>query len=182
MRLTPAAEELLSHAINPLPLTLEYFRPQIMLSVPDFDFEPYARKLFPEARDATAALVGLSLQLANWSYAHEIAQAVGSREGSYWHAIIHRMEPDYSNANYWFRRVGTHPIFEEIKVGAQAILSQNPVAGWHISTSWVPETFCEWVREAIESKQTSKDTIVRAIQQLEVRSLFEYCASPGASR
>ena len=41
--------------------------------------------------------------------AHAIAQEDSSAEGSFLHGILHRREPDYDNARYWFRRVGKHP-------------------------------------------------------------------------
>src|SRR4051812_45518056 len=36
--------------------------------------------------------------------AHELAQDVENADGSLLHAILHRREPDYMNARYWFRR------------------------------------------------------------------------------
>lgn len=40
---------------------------------------------------------------------HEICQAIETPTGSFWHAIMHRREGDFSNSHYWYRRAGTHP-------------------------------------------------------------------------
>lgn len=70
--------------------------------------------LFPGARAPKGALAGLYLYFGCWQQAHEVAQDDPSAEGSYWHGIIHRQEPDASNANYWFRRVGKHPVLAQL--------------------------------------------------------------------
>jgi hypothetical protein len=65
--------------------------------------------LFPHSRAPEAALAGLYVYFSCWDEAHEIAQSIHTREGSYWHAIVHRQEPDAGNSAYWFHRVGEHP-------------------------------------------------------------------------
>jgi hypothetical protein len=42
----------------------------------------------------------------DWEQAHAIAQDVPTREGSWVHAYLHRVEGDQWNANYWYNRAG----------------------------------------------------------------------------
>jgi hypothetical protein len=55
--------------------------------------------------------------------AHEIAQAVENPDGSFLHGILHRREPDYGNAAYWFRRAGRHKCFPEIARRSSGLLN-----------------------------------------------------------
>src|SRR5580704_806309 len=61
---------------------------------------------FPGVRSPGGAVAGLLLIAGCWSEAHDVASELDTPEGSYWHALIHRMEPDTWNSNYWFRSVG----------------------------------------------------------------------------
>jgi hypothetical protein len=52
-------------------------------------------------------LRGLALlESGDWNGAHGIAQADPSDVGSWLHGIVHMVEPDRSNAMYWYRRAG----------------------------------------------------------------------------
>ncbi len=48
-------------------------------------------------------------------HAHHLVQNLRSPESAYWHAIIHRREKDFSNAQYWTDRVGEHPIHKTLR-------------------------------------------------------------------
>jgi len=139
-----------------------------------------ADALFPGARDPQAALSGLMLLLGDWERSHELSQDNPSREGAYWHAIAHRIEPDSSNAAYWFRRVGVHPIFEELQERARAILSERNPSGWRLKPAWDPLAFIAWCDEA-RARPSGKagghaEHAALAIQRAEWHLLFEWCA------
>ncbi|MEX1230643.1 MAG: hypothetical protein WEB58_10405 [Planctomycetaceae bacterium] len=68
--------------------------------------------------DLTALRAGIFQVHDFLDESHELSQSIEGagthRHGDYWHAIMHRREPDYPNAKYWFRHVGRHPIFAEL--------------------------------------------------------------------
>ena len=47
---------------------------------------------------------------------HRISQKIESETGSFWHAIMHRREPDFSNSKYWWGKVGS-TLFSQIYTG-----------------------------------------------------------------
>ncbi len=61
-----------------------------------------------------ACLSGLWLLAGELDRSHTISQAIKRPEGSFWHGIMHRREGDFSNAKYWFRQVGSNPLFQQI--------------------------------------------------------------------
>jgi hypothetical protein len=42
----------------------------------------------------------------DWEAAHDIAQDIHTRDGSWLHAYLHRKEGDLWNAGYWYRQAG----------------------------------------------------------------------------
>jgi hypothetical protein len=136
-----------------------------------------------EARDAIrrSALpklvrAGLYLHFDYWEEAHELAQDVETPDGSYWHGIVHRQEPDAANAAYWFQRVGAHPIFPALRARAAEL-------GYRTGANWDPIAFIDYCENA--QAESAEEQIARDVQRAEWELLFDYCAreaKPGAAQ
>ena len=131
--------------------------------------------LLPGARAAEAAISGLLLLAGCWEDSHEVSQNIPSREGSYWHAVAHRMEPNSANAAYWFRQVGEHLIFAELYRRASEILERRG-APWKLQPAWDPFLFIEWCDEARLGPGSDLENTALEIQRAEWELLFEWCA------
>ena len=107
---------------------------------------------------------GLYVYFSCFDEAHNIAQDIPTAEGSYWHAIVHRQEPDAGNSSYWFRQVGAHPIYSALARAAGG------------AASWDPFGFIEQCETARRNPGSDLESRVRALQRLEWQLLFDYCA------
>jgi hypothetical protein len=137
-----------------------------------------ASALFPAARAPKAALSGLLLLLGCWDESHQVSQDIPSSDGSYWHGIAHRIEPDASNAKYWFGQVGPHPIFPKLRDAAAEILQRGDVPDWNLEPAWNPFLFIEWCDQARRAPGARKECAALEIQRAEWDLLFESCALP----
>lgn len=135
-----------------------------------------AEKLFPSARAPLAAFCGLYLYFSCRDEAHEAAQADSSAEGSYWHAIVHRQEPDAGNSSYWFRRVGPHPVFPPLLDAALSIVRSIPGASLELAQAWDPFAFIQVCEKARQRPGSEVERAALAIQRAEWQLLFDYCA------
>ena len=113
---------------------------------------------------AKACHAGLWLYWDFHDESHAISQDLQTAEGSAWHAILHRREPDAGNSNYWWKRVGNHPLFGQLK-------TQSPAYGYEYSTAAKFIEFCERVR----GTGTTEEENAQHVQRLEWQNLFEYC-------
>ena len=78
-----------------------------------------------------ACAAGLWLRFDFLDESHRVSQEdEGNPERDFWHAVMHRREPDAFNSKYWWRRVGAHPVLRQrrwlVEPGAQAV---HPSAG-----------------------------------------------------
>jgi hypothetical protein len=135
--------------------------------------------LFPSARAPEAAMSGLYLYFGCFEESHNFSQAINTPEGSYWHGMLHRQEPDPGNAAYWFRRVRRHPIFPALQEEA-AILSSANQAGFEVSDEWDPFAFIEFCESARKKPESPAEHLAKDIQLVEWQMLFDYCAAPAA--
>jgi hypothetical protein len=95
---------------------------------------------------------------------HALSQELETREGSFWHAIMHRREPDASNSKYWWRRVGSHPVLDQLR-------EESPAVGYAFTTSEAFVDCCERVR----GTHSGDEMVARRVQRLEWQLLFDWC-------
>ena len=153
-------EHLLNLCGEELPLVFPFGNPELAAALTSI---PSAADLFPDAPAPDAALAGLWLRAGDFDRSHSIAQDLHTAEGSYWHGILHRMEPDPGNAGYWFRRVGRHPIFADLahRSGAR---------------NWDPFAFIDECERARRKPGFADERRARQLATLEWELLFAWCA------
>ena len=100
----------------------------------------------------TSLAIGLKMYVDDIHGAHDLCQDINTDSVSYWHAIMHRREPDYSNSRYWHRLAAAHPLLKQSPFGI------------------VPQ---------IESAKGNSSSDLLQLQREEWLQLFEYCAAHG---
>jgi hypothetical protein len=141
--------------------------------------DQHAIDLFPNSFSPDAALAGLWLYLSGFEECHEIAQHITTPEGHFWHAIVHRQEPDSGNSAYWFRHTGQHAIFRELAHQADEILGKYPEAEFRTGGKWDPYSFILFCERARQQPNSSSERAALEIQRAEWQLLFHHCARPA---
>lgn len=133
-----------------------------------------------EIRCVKSALLLLN---SNLDASHTLSQSIHSSTGSYLHGIMHRMEPDYPNAKYWFRQTGSHPLYprlwQEIKAWAAQDASvlhtgHAQLNKWLEADEYDPFIYVDLVELALASKSDELIVQLEQIQHLELRLLLNY--------
>jgi hypothetical protein len=135
-------------------------KPLLMKFDPTADHGRFVRD--PEM--ARACLAGLWLYHDFLDESHAVSQELPSAEGSFWHAVMHRREPDAGNSKYWWRRVGSHPVISQLVEAA-------PALGYDYTTPLDFVDFCERVR----GTKGADEEVAKRVQLLEWQLLFDYC-------
>ena len=78
---------------------------------------------------ALACCAAIWLRFDFLDKSHQISQSLDTPEGSFWHGVMHRREPDFANAKYWFRRVGQHELYGPLAEEARKLVREETTAG-----------------------------------------------------
>jgi hypothetical protein len=135
--------------------------------------------------DAIALRAGLMQMHDFLDASHHVSQSIEGEgrhaAGDYWHAVMHRREPDYHNSKYWFRRVGVHPLFPELAQRAELILRACPSPEsehWRnrlvTKAGWDPLAFVDLCAGCADSEETPLAIAAREIQWQEMRLLLRH--------
>jgi len=109
--------------------------------------------------------------------AHTLAQEIEGSDGAFVHGIMHRREPDFGNAAYWFRRVGKHQAFPEIaaRAGSLDALKANPKIHSALlpASGWDAFAFIHLCEQYLRSSDTARG-LLQQIQAIETEGLLDY--------
>jgi len=72
-------------------MTLQEFKITLAKVTPPAEIAPLLKALWHDAR-------------GDWHKAHDLAQEITTKDGSWVHAYLHRKEGDKFNAQYWYNR------------------------------------------------------------------------------
>lgn len=134
--------------------------------------------LFPRALSPRGARAGLLLHHGQWEEAHRIAQDLSTPEGSFWHGIIHRLEPDPGNAAYWFRRTGRHAVFPSLRTAVREIEARYPQCRLKMGQDWDPFAWIDLWGSAGRDKGSDAWRMAVEIDRAEWGILYQYCVDP----
>lgn len=128
---------------------------------------------------ADAMLGGLWLWHDALDECHRIVQDIASPTGSFWHAIMHRREGDFSNSKYWYRRCASHQVVRMMGSVASSLAGEHlpdRLVGGAIGSGWGSGGFVDLVAAVHNKPADPRRVIAIRFQQAEWQALFEYCA------
>jgi hypothetical protein len=133
-----------------------------------------------QAQAMRALISGLYLWNGSMENSHTISQDLESSTGSYLHGILHRIEPDYSNAKYWFRMAGGHPYGERLQQDSLNLLRESASVNESFyqrfaqEKSWNPLLFTDMVAAFLQKRSDAEEgSLLERIQAMELNLLLE---------
>jgi hypothetical protein len=139
---------------------------------------------------AQSVISGLLLWNDSLDESHSMSQQIETPTGSYWHGIMHRREPDYSNAKYWFRKVGNHPVFADLSSAvADHLRNESKLAETssrkfvdtvqsklEARSTWDPFLFVDLCEKHGDGASAGmEEKVLVALQDIEIRLLLNFC-------
>ena len=153
---------------------------------------------------ALACCAAIWLRFDFLDESHHISQSLDTPEGSFWHAAMHRREPDFANSKYWFRRAGQHESYRVLAEETRNLIAKElAVANRRDATPgksgsslkaallgseirflseqeiWDPLRFVDLCEAALDASPPLH-TFCKRLQQLEWEVMFTYCHDAAA--
>ena len=111
--------------------------------------------------------------------AHGLVQDLAGGDAAWVHGIMHRREPDYSNARYWFHRVGAHAACESLAEAAAPVLAAHPAPPHRLIREgrWDPFAFIDAVAARARGEAAIPEVdLLRELQRIETLVLARHLA------